>query len=162
MPVITCLRHGQSEFNAGKHDVYDAKVTELGKQQASQIEGHFDLVVCSTLTRTQETLRHSKITYDHLKLLEEAREKRSNKCDFFPEEDLVMETNADMTRRMLKLKEILKGLATSYSNILVIGHNAMFKFFTSTNYEELLCDESNVVQPNGQVLENCQMIKFNL
>ena len=162
MVTITCLRHGQSEFNAGNHEVFDAKLTELGKQQASKVEGHFDLVICSTLTRTLETLEHSKISYDELKRLEEAREKRCNICDFLSGEDPVMESNREMTRRMIKLKEILIELSKSYSNILLIGHKMTFKYFTATNYEELINDETNTVEPNGFTFNNCQMMKHAL
>ena len=165
MVTITCLRHGQSEFNAGNHNVFDAKLTELGKQQASQVEGNFDLVICSFLTRTLETLEHSKISYDELKLLEEAREKRCNICDFLPGEDPVMESNAEMTRRMIKLKEILIELYSdtlSYSYILLVGHKMTFKYFTATNYEEMINDETNTVEPNGFAFDNCQMMKHAL
>ena len=162
MVTITFLRHGQSEFNAGNHNVFDAKLTEFGKKQASQVEGHFDLVICSTLTRTQETLDHSKISYDELKLLEEAREKRCNICDFLPGEDPVMESNAEMTRRMTKLKEILSELSKSYSDILLIGHKMTFKYFTATNYEQMINDEANTVEPNGLTFDNCQMMKHAL
>ena len=162
MPTITCLRHGQSEFNAGNHSVYDAKITDLGKEQASKVEGHFDLAICSTLIRTQETLKHSKVTYDELKLLEEAREKRCNPCDFLPEEEIILETNIDMAKRILKLKEILSELSKSYSNILVVGHRQTIWYLTATNYEEILNDSTNTVEPDGLSLNNCEMIKYDL
>ena len=162
MATITCLRHGQSEFNAGNHHVCDAKLTELGKIQASDIEGNFDLVICSTLTRTMQTLEHSKIHYNEVKRLEEAREKRSNICDFLPGEDQVMESNADMTKRIVKLKGILSELAQSHSDILLIGHKMTFKFLTSTNYAEMLNDKTNSLEPNGLIFDNCQMMKVTL
>ncbi len=62
MPVITLVRHAQSEANANQNgDMYDPGITELGKEQAAQIEGHYDLVIISTLKRTRETLQHSKV-----------------------------------------------------------------------------------------------------
>ena len=134
----------------------------MGKQQASRVEGHFDLVVCSTLTRTQETLKHSKITYDELKILEEAREKRCNLCDFLPEEEFILESNSDMTKRILKLKEMLRDFAKSYSNILLIGHKQTFLYLTATNNEEMLNDSTNTVEPRGLAFDNCQMIKYDL
>ena len=38
MPQITLLRHGQSEYNLTRDpEIIDAKVTELGKEQAQQV-----------------------------------------------------------------------------------------------------------------------------
>ena len=73
-----------------------------------------------------------------------------------------MESNREMTRRMIKLKEILIELSKSYSNILLIGHKMTFKYFTATNYEELINDETNTVEPNGFTFNNCQMMKHAL
>ncbi len=67
MPVITLVRHAQSEAQAKQNqDMYDPGITNLGKEQASNVEGHFDLVIISTLKRTKETLEHSKVKTDIL------------------------------------------------------------------------------------------------
>ena len=50
----------------------NAEVTERGKEQASAVDGHYNLVVCSTLTRAKQTLQYSRITYNKLIYLEEA------------------------------------------------------------------------------------------
>ncbi len=90
MPVVTLLRHAQSEYNAGNLEVFDANITELGKQQAAEVSRHYDLVICSTLSRTKQTLEHSQITYEKLVFLEEAREKKSLNCDFLKDEDVIL------------------------------------------------------------------------
>ena len=83
MPEIHLLRHGQSEFNAGNLDVFDAALTDLGKRQASQVEGHFDLVLCPPLARAKQTLQNSQITYNEMKIIEDARERRKDKVTSF-------------------------------------------------------------------------------
>ena len=82
MSEIFILRHGQSEFNAGNLDAYDAALTELGRKQASEVTGHFDIVLCSPLTRAKQTLQFSKITYDKLEIISDARERKKDKSDF--------------------------------------------------------------------------------
>ncbi len=60
--VVTLLRHAESEFNTGQNtDELDVGITERGKKQAAGITGHYDLVVCSTLRRTKQTLDHSQV-----------------------------------------------------------------------------------------------------
>ena len=81
---VDLLRHGQSEYNAGNHDVFDAKLTEEGKKQAKGVKGEYDLVISSPLNRSRQTLEHANIKYKQLLICEEARELRSAKCDFYP------------------------------------------------------------------------------
>ncbi len=67
MAEITLLRHGQSTMNVNlDYSIVDPTLTELGRQQAEQIQPeHFNLVICSTLTRAKQTLEYAtKITYD--------------------------------------------------------------------------------------------------
>ncbi len=69
MPTeVYLLRHGQSEFNAGNHDVYDAQLTPEGRRQAKQVKGHWDHVICSPLTRARQTLELANIKYDNLQV----------------------------------------------------------------------------------------------
>ena len=63
MARIYLLRHAQSEFNAGNKDVFDAPLTEIGKQQAAALTGHFHKVLCSPLTRAQHTLKMSQVNF---------------------------------------------------------------------------------------------------
>ncbi len=58
MPQIYILRHAHSKANQGEKMI-DAPLSELGKLQASTVTGHFDLVICSIMTHTKETLKYS-------------------------------------------------------------------------------------------------------
>ncbi len=69
MPSVILMRHGQSEANATEnHDIYDPGITELGRKQAAQIQGHFNLVIISTLRRTKETLENSQAKINIIKI----------------------------------------------------------------------------------------------
>ncbi len=159
MPLVTLLRHAQSEYQAGNREVFDANITELGKRQAAGIVGHYDLVICSTLSRTKQTLQYSQITYDKVIYLELAREKRSMNCDFLPNEEVVLETNAEFMQRMLKLKETLLDLFKSHQKILYICHGGVIKALTATNVDDVL---KNGTRPNGTFVENCLSLELDL
>ncbi len=60
---VFLLRHAESEFNAGNEDLYDAPLTDRGKEQAANLTGHYDKEICSPLTRTKQTLHLSKVIY---------------------------------------------------------------------------------------------------
>ena len=64
MAKVYLLRHAESEFNVGNEDVFDAPLTEVGKQQAAALTGHYNKVLCSSLTRAQQTLNFSKVNFD--------------------------------------------------------------------------------------------------
>ena len=57
------MRHAQSEFNVGITDIEDCNITKNGKLAASDIQGHYDIVICSNLKRTEQTLLATKIIY---------------------------------------------------------------------------------------------------
>ncbi len=159
MPLLTLLRHAQSEFNAGNVDVFDANITDLGKQQAGAVTGHYDLVICSTLSRTKQTLQHSQITYDKVVFLEEAREKRFMNCDFRLDEEIIQETFVEFMQRVLKLKEMILDFCKSHEKVLVLCHDNVIRALTATNVEDVL---KNNAKPNGVFLENCQSLQFDL
>ena len=159
MPVVTLLRHAQSEYNAGNLEVFDANITELGKQQAAGVTGHYDLVICSTLSRTKQTLEHSQIMYEKLVFVEEAREKKSLNCDFLMDEEVVPESLEEFVQRVLKLKEMILDFCKTYDKVLVLCHDNVIRGLTSSNVEDVL---KNNVKPDGKFLENCQSIEFDL
>ena len=63
---IYFIRHAQSLGNIGKKDMLDCALTKEGREQAKELSGHYDVVYCSPLRRTKETLHYSKITYDKI------------------------------------------------------------------------------------------------
>ena len=84
--VIYFVRHAQSHGNIGKYDEFDTSLSDLGKIQASKLSGHYDLVLCSPLERTQSTLKSSQLTYDKLIITNNLREFIENKNSITPDE----------------------------------------------------------------------------
>ncbi len=105
-----------------------------------------------------------QVTYNKLMVLDEAREIKIdiNSCYLNAEEERVVENEADMTRRVLKLKETLRELAGSYNNILVVCHYGIIWHMTSTNSQEIIEDTTGEIEPNGTQPENCQVVQYEL
>lgn len=162
MPEVHLLRHGESEFNAtGNRELYDAALTDLGKQQASEVKGHFDMVLCSPLRRAKETLQYSQITYNEMEIIHEARERKKDKSDLFAgEEQQSVETMQELVERALKLKDLILDYCKRYDSILVVGHWWLFKTMTSTNCDDIKNGRSRT--GNGKGLNNCELFKWEV
>ncbi len=120
---VSFLRHAESIFNANLTSEKDCDLTEKGKQQASQIDLQYDIVVCSIMKRTCQTLDHSKISYGRLIFTDLCREKRSDICDFLPHEDeTVKETEEQLETRITTFRYFLRSQLSPYNNVLVIAH----------------------------------------
>ncbi len=155
MSKVFLLRHGESTFNAG-NDVTDAPLTCRGEHQAAALSGHYDLVVCSPLTRARQTLEHSNITYDKLIICHEAREHWTvNKCSYIPGEAMVRESEEELIARCNKLRNKLFEYSNSYKKILVVGHGITFYYLTSL-------DENGEISKYGQHFDNCELVEFDM
>lgn len=129
---LTFLRHAESKYNLNLLDDVDVTITEIGKEQASQCIGHYDIVICSPLKRCQETLDNSKITYDKLIIEPLCREIISVHSDILVGEIFEIESEENVTDRVNKFKTILHDLGKITSvNILVISHADFIWNFTS-------------------------------
>ena len=120
---VQFLRHAESIFNATGTSEKDCDLSEKGKQQASQIHNHYDLVICSTMKRACATLDNSNLTYGHLIFTDLCREKKVDICDFLPDEDeTVLETDDELDKRIRSFLYFLKSQASKHQNILIISH----------------------------------------
>ena len=65
MKTVTLIRHAESHFNAGNYktdeEIRNCRITNLGIQQAKQLNQSFDIVVLSPLKRAMETYLNSNI-----------------------------------------------------------------------------------------------------
>ncbi len=155
---VYLLRHCQSEYNAGNKKAIDPPLTNLGLKQASKLQGHFDVVLCSPLTRTMQTLHASHITYGRLMITSELREWRQADCDFFPHEQtlgITMETADSCRQRICYILDRVRGLAASGNKVLLIGHLGFFKLMTSSG------SPSHKKRQKGWALDNGQMVKYS-
>ena len=119
---VRFLRHAESVFNANLTSEKDCELTEKGKQQASEVEGDYDLIICSIMKRTCLTLDHSKLNYGRLVFTDLCREKRVDVCDYLPHEEEIKETEEELQKRIQHFLYFLKSQASTYSNVLVISH----------------------------------------
>ena len=124
------LRHAQSMFNATGTSEKDCDLSEKGKQQASEIKEHYDLVICSTMKRACATLDHSQLTYGRLIFTDLCREKRVDICDFLPHEDeAILETDAQLEIRIQSFSYFVKSQVSPHNNVLVISHRDFIHAF---------------------------------
>jgi broad specificity phosphatase PhoE len=118
---VTFLRHTESEFNSDPSSTTrDCPLTEFGRQQAAALTGHYPLVLVSPLLRAQQTLQHSRITFDRAEVSHLVREHRVDACDFLVGEELLVETDEELMHRGDQLLRRLRHLP--YDSVLVISH----------------------------------------
>lgn len=128
--TVDFIRHAQSEFNIG-NDMLDSPLSAVGRQQASQLTGEYDLVITSPLYRARQTLGLSKIkTPEHI-VSSLCREYMDGpQCNYMLYEPHVKETVQDVLHRVDKFKVLLRNLIQVYPRILVISHGYFIVYFT--------------------------------
>jgi broad specificity phosphatase PhoE len=120
---LEVVRHAQSIFNKYLTSEKNCDLTEEGKQQAKALKGHWDIVFCSPMKRTAETLALSKITYGKLIYTRLCREKRSDICDFLEEENETQkETDQELQERIQSFLLFVKSVASQFQSVLVVTH----------------------------------------
>jgi broad specificity phosphatase PhoE len=84
---ITFLRHCRSIFNELLYSDKDCDLSVRGVEQAKQLEGDYDVVICSVMRRARRTLELSKIRTGLVEHTMLCREWRNDICDFLDDED---------------------------------------------------------------------------
>jgi broad specificity phosphatase PhoE len=117
------LRHAESIFNRDLISEKDCALTEKGVEQASQVGGQYDIVVCSIMKRTCQTLENSKLTYGRLIFTDLCREKKTTICDYLPHEDeSLVDTDEQLEQQIERFTYFLKSQVSRYNNVLVVSH----------------------------------------
>ncbi len=120
---ITFLRHCTSIFNELKTSDKDCDLSEAGKTQAKDISGNYDIIFCSIMKRTTQTLVLSKLTGKRVIYTELCREWKRDICDFLPGEDETKwETQEELEARCADFLDCVKGMAEGLEKVLVITH----------------------------------------
>lgn len=120
---VDFLRHAESIFNRDLTSEKDCALTEKGVQQASQVTGEYDVVVCSIMKRACQTLENSQITYGRLLFTDLCREKKTTICDYLPHEDeTVIDTDEQLDQQINRFIYFLKSQCSTYQRILVVSH----------------------------------------
>ena len=135
MNKIYLLRHCESVFNANpKEQIKDCPLTKKGELQASSIEGYYNLILCSPMKRTRQTLEYSKLTYDKLEINNIIREYKTDICDFLEDEKIIYETENEILNRVSYLKKFLSSVS-GHKKILLISHADILWYLTSESLE---------------------------
>ncbi len=117
------LRHAESIFNRDLTSEKDCDITDKGKEQAAELIGEYDVVVCSIMKRTCQTLDNSKIKYGRIIFTDLCREKKQDICDFLPHEDETKkETEEELEYRIRSFSYFLKSQVSKYNRVLVVSH----------------------------------------
>ncbi len=120
---VQFLRHAESIFNRDLISEKDCDLTEKGRQQASKVEGDYDIVICSTMKRACQTLDNSKLTYGRLIFTDLCREKKADICDFLPHEDETeKETEEELEKRIQSFLYFIKSQVSPFQTVLVVSH----------------------------------------
>jgi broad specificity phosphatase PhoE len=120
---LTFLRHAESIFNRDGTSEKNCSLSELGVQQASQVTGSYDVIICSILKRAKETLLHSQLSSKHLYFTDTCREVRRDICDYLDHEDeSIPDTDEEIEKKIKNFKEFLRSKVKATDKVLVISH----------------------------------------
>lgn len=148
---IDTLRHGESVFNKYGTSGKDCSLTEKGIEQAFQISGHYDIIICSILRRCKETLENSKLSANEYIYSDLCREYKIDICDFLVDEPIIKETLEEFEARVNKFKEFIKQFNSK--KVLVVSHGDFIFYLNS----KIVCGERF-----GDYPDNCQIITIEL
>ena len=132
MKKVTLIRHAQSIFNSGEYykdsDLLDCPLSNKGIEQAKEITGQFDLIICSTLKRAKQTLDNSSITANVTMYSDLFREQRQTSVlNFLEGEQIVDETPDDVRKRAREACNYIKTIP--YTDIGIISHAHFIWYF---------------------------------
>lgn len=129
------LRHAESIFNATGNSEKNCSLTDKGKEQASKLKEHYDVVICSTMKRACETLDNSHITYGKLFFTDLCREKRVDICDFLEcEDEKDLESNEELNLRIKKFLCFFKSQVSTVNRVLIISHRDFIYEITNKQF----------------------------
>jgi broad specificity phosphatase PhoE len=135
---VTFLRHAQSVFNRDHVSGKNCPLTDVGIQQAEQITGDYDVIICSILKRARETLQYSQLTAKKLHFTDLCREVRVDPGDFLEDEDETkVETEQEVQTRIKDFKQYLKEKVEPGQNVLVICHRDFIHAIGNKQHREL-------------------------
>lgn len=144
---VTCLRHAQSIFNRDLTSEKDCELTPYGIEQAKQLSGFYDVIICSILKRAKQTLQYSELQSKHLYFTDLCREVRKDICDFLEGEDETnLETEQELQTRMDGFKEFLRSKAKSGEKVLIICHRDFIHELGKKTYPEPKNAEMQVIR----------------
>ncbi len=141
MKKVTIIRHAESKMNAGlcktDAELRNCGLSDFGKQQAGNLNQHFDVLVVSKLRRAIDTYKNSNITTEHIIFSHLVREQKENhSLNFLEGEDIVPENTEDIRARALAAKNFIKTL--DGDNIGIISHGFFISYFLESCGQQMM------------------------
>lgn len=141
--MIYLVRHGQSMANINIDDGgYDSPLTLEGRNQARKIRLNVDLIICSPLRRTLETLYYSEIYGIKTVIEYDFRERQCEQADLLLIkysnkdnsailfEELHNESETQYNERIYNAAKKLYDMSLEYKRIAVICHGCVIQSLT--------------------------------
>jgi len=133
---IVFIRHAESSWNSKGVTEPDVEITENGREQASLLEGNYDLVICSTLKRARQTLDNSNIKYSKVMFTELCREiMDGNIVNHYNGEKVISESEKSLYRRIDKLMELIANKLEKFDRIAIITHYCFLEKVTGFQFK---------------------------
>jgi broad specificity phosphatase PhoE len=138
--MLRLLRHAESTYDRWNDNSRDVPLTDQGKRTASQLSGSYDLVICSTLKRSRQTLDYSKIIYGNILYTDLCREVLSGHAsNLYNGETPHTETENDLANRIKQFSQIVTSSIVKYPKILVISHEGFI--YKLSSYKINMCQQ---------------------
>lgn len=132
---IRLIRHAESTWNALGDTSNNVPTTENGKNQAKNLSGEYDLVVCSTLRRARETIDNSNIKYKKIIFTDLCREHfDGNPSNYFSLEEHKKESQEELLQRTEEFKCFVGKLMKDNYKICVITHYGFLQKMTGFRF----------------------------
>jgi broad specificity phosphatase PhoE len=134
--MITLIRHAESTYNSSGDRTRDCPLSGRGHRQAARISGNYDVIVCSSMKRSRQTLTSSKLAYREVIFTNLCREIiDKNPINSYPKEKISAETRKHIRARVAEFKSMIRNLAKSHSRIAVISHSGFLYELTGDNFD---------------------------
>jgi broad specificity phosphatase PhoE len=132
MKKVTIVRHAESKMNAGlcktDDELRNCGLTDWGKQQAGNLNQHFDILIVSKLRRAIETYKNSNISAEQVIFSHLPREqKEGHTLNFLEGEAIEPESPDDVRKRAREFAKFIKTL--DGENIGIISHGFFISYF---------------------------------
>jgi broad specificity phosphatase PhoE len=146
---VTFLRHCRSIFNELLYSDKDCDLSVRGVDQAKELEGEFDIVICSVMKRARRTLELSKIRAPVVEHTMLCREWCNDICDFLDHENEVSDRESK--------EELAQRVDTFCSWVKTKYQGSAFRILVVTH-----ADFVHVVTKGAKYLENGEFFDYDI
>jgi broad specificity phosphatase PhoE len=138
---LTLVRHSQTYYNMEETTDRNSGLTERGIVVSGTIKGNYDLVICSPMKRTRQTLDFSKVTFKKVIYTNVCRE------EVLGNDIITDNTQIDKFKRYLQLA------FRQYDRIMVITHGSFLlkltdKWFLNSYWWDVPLNMIGLVEPD--------------